>query len=263
MGSPGEDKKAPSRERPAHPVAVPDFWIGKYEVTNREFVVFLNENAAKIAFDTKGDAMSLDGQKIGELFCGDKSDGCTGFVEMIEYDNAHLPGGEFSVLPGYENYPAVLVTWHGAKAYTAWLSKKTGLAYRLPTEAEWEYAARGGAQSQGYKYAGGNDASVVAWTYENRGDKRQFRVGQNEDNELLLYDMSGNVWEWCEDHWHDSYAGTPRDGSAYTSSKDNTGRLLRGGSLESGRGAARVANRDKDYPYNCDNDVGFRLARTP
>ena len=120
--------------------------------------------------------------------------------------------------------------------------------YRLPTEAEWEFAARGGIASKGYKYSGGDDLGSVAWndldmTYD---------VGMKAPNELGIYDMSGNVWEWCLDDWDDNCYGPPADGSRQG---DGTGenRVMRGGS------GAEVTYRFLNWPDESALDVGFRV----
>ena len=156
--------------------------------------------------------------------------------------------------------PVIHVSWHDAEAYCVWLSKKTGKKYRLPGEAEWEFAARGGILSKGYKYAGNNDLDRVAWHSGNSGGKTQ-PVGEKEPNELGLYDMSGNVWEWCADHWHDNYKDAPKDGSAWTSGGDLSGRVLRGGSWSVSDIYCQVSVRNRNYPVSRGNDSGFRLAQ--
>ncbi len=102
-----------------------------------------------------------------------------------------------------DTHPIVNVSYDDAVAYCDWLSDKTGELYRLPTEAEWEYAARGGKQSKGYKYSGGQSIDMTGW-YNGNSNKQTQAVAQKRPNELGLYDMSGNVWEWCKD-WYDWY----------------------------------------------------------
>jgi len=183
---------------------------------------------------------------------------------------------------GRERRPVINVSWFNAIEYCNWLSEKEGLSkvydnkgtllgkdgrvttdpskvagYRLPTEAEWEYAARGGNKSKGYKYAGSDTVSDVAWYYENSGDKTQ-EVGKKAPNELGLYDMSGNVWEWCSD-LYGSYS-SPAQINRYNTS--GSGRVLRGGSWVSSTADTRVASRSADSPTYTGYDLGFRICRT-
>ena len=136
------------------------------------------------------------------------------------------------------------------------LNRLTGKIFRLPTEAEWEYASRGGSKSKGYKYSGSNTISDVAWYDDNSGHKTH-TVGTRQPNELGLYDMSGNVWEWCSD-WIGSYgSGTQTNPKGPVSGSD---RVYRGGSYFYGAYYCRVSNRLCDVPHYRDDDLGFRLA---
>ena len=157
-------------------------------------------------------------------------------------------------------WPVRGVSWDDTQAFLQKLNAGGG-QYRLPSEAEWEYAARGGAQSQGYRYAGSNDPDAVAWHRGNSKGKL-YAVGQKQANELGLYDMSGNVWEWVQDCYHENYAGAPTDGRARESG-DCGRRILRGGSGNSARGLLRSAFRVRnpaDKQYN--GYGGFRIARS-
>ncbi|ELS33487.1 MULTISPECIES: SUMF1/EgtB/PvdO family nonheme iron enzyme [Pseudanabaena] len=163
--------------------------------------------------------------------------------------------------------PVVGVSWHEARAFCVKLSQQTGREVRLPTEAEWEYAARGANQSKGFTYAGSNNLGEVAWYNDNSGSVTH-PVGQKKANELDIYDMSGNVWEWCLDEWHGSYADKPENlkkqgnlawGDLNIDNNDNRSRLLRGGSWGSVAGGCRAAVRDRNFALLQVNDFGFRV----
>lgn len=156
-----------------------------------------------------------------------------------------------------DSHPVVNVTWHDAVAYTDWLADKTGKNYRLPTEAEWEYAARGGNKSNGNKYAGGRSLDMVGWYGDNSNSRTQ-PVAQKRPNELGLYDMSGNVWEWCRD-WYSAnyYANSPKDNPRGPAS--GSYRVLRGGSWGNDASYCRVAYRDYYDPGGRYDDYGFRV----
>lgn len=157
------------------------------------------------------------------------------------------------------NLPVERVSWEDCQAFITKLNQLTGKTFRLPTEAEWEYAARGGAKSRGYKYSGSNNIDDVAW-YDDNSDDETHPVKTKAPNELGLYDMSGNVFEWCND-WYGDYSR-----SAQTNpTGPNTGsfRVYRGGSWVSGAGSCRVSFRNYDYPGYRFNLLGFRLVLVP
>ncbi|NUO01600.1 MAG: formylglycine-generating enzyme family protein [Saprospiraceae bacterium] len=160
---------------------------------------------------------------------------------------------------GSGNRPVERVSWDDTQLFIQQLNELTG--YRLPTEAEWEYAARGGIYGQGFKYAGSNKLKEVGWYDENSHDETK-PVGLKFPNELSLYDMSGNVWEWCQDVWHENYDGAPDDGSVWMEGGDQNLRVVRGGSWDYNTDYCRVARRGGSYLDIRTSLFGFRLARS-
>jgi len=183
---------------------------------------------------------------------------------------------------GRKKRPVINVSWIEAIEYCNWLSETEGLpcsynfygsfldengnvtkdvskviGYRLPTEAEWEYAAKGGSKTNGYKYAGSNYPDEVAW-YDLNSGKMTHEVGRKEPNELGIYDMSGNVWEWCSD-WYGDYSSLSQ-----TNPYNNSGSsmVLHGGSWINGASYVRPCVRFGAIPATTDSKVGFRVCRT-
>lgn len=165
-----------------------------------------------------------------------------------------------SYFTGCDNCPVEGVSWNDVQEFLKKLNQKTGNKYRLPTEAEWEYAARGGQKSKKYKYSGSNDIGLVAWYYGNSASKTH-EVGKKQPNELGLYDMSGNVYEWCQDDWHNNYEGAPKDGSAWGNGSGSA-RVIRGGRWSINARGCRVSSRISDGPGYRSSRLGFRLARS-
>ena len=155
--------------------------------------------------------------------------------------------------------PVEEVSWHDSQAFCQKINQKTGKKYRLPSEAEWEYACRAGTQTR--YYFGDNEKQLgeYAWYSENSGSKTH-PVGQKKPNDWGLYDMSGNVREWCDDSWHDNYKKAPTDGSSWNDNhSESSPRTLRGGSWYDNSRYCRSANRIRclaDVRYY---DIGFRL----
>ncbi len=216
MGSPAGEKERQSDEGPQHPVTVPGFFMGKYEVTQAQYQAIMGNNPSE--------------------FKGEKR-------------------------------PVEKVSWNDAVEFCKRLSQKTGRTYRLPSEAEWEYAARAGTTTPFYF---GETITTDLANYDGTktyasGPKGQYRqqttnVGSFPPNAFGLYDMHGLVWEWCQDDWHDNYQGTPTDGSAWlTSGSTNVQKLLRGGSWSIDPGNCRSAVRVGNYPDLRDDDLGFRV----
>jgi len=172
-------------------------------------------------------------------------------TEVTQAQYRKVMGKNPSHFSGCDDCPVENVNWHDANEY----AKRVGK--RLPTEAEWEYAARGGNKTNGYKYAGGNSIGNVAWYYGNSGSKTH-PVAQKQPNELGLYDMSGNVWEWCSDWYGDGYyKQSPKNDPQGPNS--GTLRVLRGGSWYYIGDLCRVAYRLRYYPFDRSLNFGFRL----
>ncbi len=185
-------------------------------------------------------------------------------VTFGEWDAA-VAAGKVSYKPGDEGWgrgrrPVINVSWDDAKAYIKWLSGKTGKPYRLLSEAEWEYACRAGSETA---YSFGDNESDLgrhAWCSSNAGGKTH-PVGEKAANGFGLYDMHGNVWEWCEDCWNGNYHNAPADGSTWTTG-DSGRRVVRGGSWLNLPRLVRAAARDRRVTGYRISLLGFRVART-
>ena len=222
-------------EQPVHTVQISrGFWMGTSEATNGQYQRFVKETG-------------YDGSRESDA----------------DYLRHHGDWG-LSASPE-ENYPIVCVSWSNAAAFCRWLTESErkagrlpdGYVYRLPTEAEWEYAARGGSTSWGFEYAGSNTLDDVAWYASNSGGKTH-PVGQKRPNELGLYDMSGNVWEWCHDWYGEDYYGeSPSADPAGLSS--GSGRVLRGGAWSYDPQNCRSSVRARSIPVLANDRVGFRV----
>ncbi len=229
MGSDkAKDPDAYDDEQPDHDVQVTDFYMANYPVTQalwRAVVDWAKKENPGIAFEPNP-----------SFFTGDDRP-----VEQISWDEAKL-------------CIQYLNEW---TANT--LMRQAGYTYRLPTEAEWEYAARGGIHSNGYKYAGSDLLKEVGW-YDDNSHGETKAVGQKAPNELGLYDMSGNVWEWCEDDWHDDYKKAPKDSKPWIDRPERgTYRVFRGGAWDDSAQDCRPACRNYWYPGYRDFGLGFRL----
>jgi len=229
-------------EKPLHSVTVDNFYIGKYEVTFQDFKRFVDATG----YLTDAEQPDSVNFKHGLPPRGVNN----GTWKMY---SSGLP-----VPPTDSLKPVGNVSWYDAVEYLKWLSKETGKEFRLPTEAEWEYAAKGGNKSKGYKYVGGNNLNEVAWFIGN-SDKRAHNIGQKMPNELGIHDMAGNAREWCSDWYGESYYKT----SSVENPKGpdfGKNRILRGGSWGSQEERMRISYRNEGYPYNSALDFGFRPA---
>jgi len=255
MGSPKSESDRAAAEGPRHGVTLPKaFAIGRCEVTVGEFRAFVD--------DTR---YETDAERGG---------GC--YVWESDYGSSRQRQDSNWRDPGFEQAdasPVVCVSWNDARAYAHWLSLRTGERYRLPTEAEWEYAARAGTDKPFWtgrcidtdqaNYDGTydyNDCGAKTGLYR----QRTVSAGSLPANPWGLYEVAGNAWEWVADCWHDGYAGAPFDGRGWGEANDGdcARRVVRGGGWYNAPRILRSALRSRDFPDVADFDVGFRLART-
>jgi formylglycine-generating enzyme required for sulfatase activity len=259
MGSPGSETGRFDEEGPQHTVTIgKPFAAGKFHVTVDQFAAFVAESG----YDAGSKCWTYEGVIPEERSGGSWRN--PGFTQ----------GG---------SHPAVCLNWNDANAYVDWLAHKTGKTYRLLTEAEWEYAARARTEPGAYprylfgneerdlcRYGNGADqaakgriAGAKDWTVAPCNDRYAYTspVGSFAANGFGLYDMQGNAWQWTEDCYHDSYAGAPADGRAWTTG-DCSSHVLRGGSWYYDPIYLRSAYRGRTLPDDRNDDVGFRVART-
>lgn len=215
----GDDPAAEDSEIPQHRVLISAFQLGKTEVTLGQFKQFI---------------------------------AATGRTDLVNNDfMQHNAQGD--------NTAVTKVSWYDAQDFIAWLNQTEGKGWRLPSEAEWEYACRAGDQ---YLYCGSNHLARVGWYNNGNRDGRVRAVATKPPNAFGLHDMSGNVWEWVQDVWHDNYAGAPNNGAAWTNGGNQNGRVLRGGSWIDNSNYARATSRFINSPASRYLSSGFRVART-
>jgi len=214
-------------EEPIHQVTLSDFYIGKYEVTVAEYREYCKATGSK--FPAKPSPRWYDEHDQ---------------VKKWEWKDKN---------------PIVNVTWYEAIAYCKWLSDETGDNYSLPTEAQWEYAARGGNKSIGYEFAGSNNVNEVAWYDETTYERGPRQIGTLKPNELEIYDMSGNAMEWCFDGY-EKYSKKkqkdPQGGSSAILEK-----IIRGGSWFYVSEFCRTTQRDCPKANKTKYDYGFRVVK--
>lgn len=250
-------------EKPLHTVKIADFQISRTEITRGQFRAFIEATGHKTTAEKEG---SCFGDKTGKG----------------EWDDV---AGNSWLKPGFEQtdeHPVVCVSWEDTQAYVEWLNQAdAGKNYRLPSEAEWEYAARGGNQKNAYPWGQDGSGKLACqganladqdlknhypnwqWSIANCKDGYVYTapVGQFGKNADDLLDMHGNVWEWTEDCYHDSYEKAPQDGSAWEE-KSCVNRVLRGGSWDDGPQYLRSADRSWIVPSIRFSNLGFRISRT-
>ena len=232
-------------EKPVHNVTVSDFYMGETEVTLTQFKAFIDATSYQTDADKNGGSY---------LWNGSEWKLTSGVNWRCDVAGSVRSSSEY-------NHPVIHVSWNDALAYCEWLKQKTGKTYRLPTEAEWEYAA-GGGENNRTKFSGTDSESQLnqyAWTRDN-SDGKTHSVKTRLPNQLRLYDMSGNVWEWCSDWYGDNYyANSPQNNPKGTST--GSSRVLRGGSWNDDDYRFRAAYRYYDHPGARDDSLGFRCAR--
>ena len=218
-------------ENETHHVTLNDFFLSKKTITNEQYCRFLN--MMNVQGDGKGEVSGFGNQTLVDAY---------GWG--VQFLN-----GEWQPAEEVADYPVMKISWYGAKAYCDWAGG------RLPTEAEWEYAARGGSLRKGYVYSGSNNVDDVAWYDEKNGVPHP--VGTKLPNELGVYDMSGNVWEWCGD-WYGSYDKENKINPLGPTTGEH--RVSRGGSCYHDVNCCRVAWRGFNHPDDCYGTDGFRIA---
>jgi len=250
----GSDFSDCAGERPAHDVFVDSVWIDEHEVTNRQFAQFVAQTGTVTTAERRGWSYVFD-RKKGK------------WVKRAGASWRH-PGGPDTSVDGRDDYPVVHVSWFDAAAYAQWAGK------RLPTEAEWEYAARAGLRDADFPWGRRElvDGRYQANYWQGRfadedpaadGFDRLGPVKSYGPNRFGLYDVSGNVWEWCRD-WYQAeyYRSSPRENPAGPA--NGRMRVQRGGawlSTPDGRPGCKVFSRSKRPPEACYGHVGFRCAR--
>ena len=237
MGSPNDEGDRRSEEGPQHLVKLQEFWIGKYPVTQAEWAVVAG--FPKIDRDLNPAPSNFKGDRL----------------------------------------PVEQISWYEAKEFCDRLSAYTKRQYRLPTEAEWEYACRAGTTTPFHfgetittelaNYQGTDDENLGWSGSYGKGPKGEYRKKITPvdhfkiANMYGLCDMHGNVWEWCQDHWHDNYDDAPTDGSAWIEGGDRDFRVYRGGSWILFLRFCRSAYRGFNAPGNQINNLGFRVVLAP
>lgn len=230
-----------SEDETAYNVAVSDYYIGKYEVSIKEFASFIEETNYQTDAEVGGGAYVLLNGK---------------WEKKVGINWRHDSQGNLRPQTEY-HHPVIFVSWNDAFNYCEWLNQKTEKVFRLPTEVEWEYASKGGRKSRGYAYAGSNNLNQVAWFQEN-SDFETHVKGKKLSNELRIYDMSGNVHEWCQD----LYGNYPT--KQYINPKEPTkgiNRIFRGGSFHNNHNDCQVIARYSFPPNSCYSAIGFRVLR--
>jgi sulfatase modifying factor 1 len=227
--------------KPPQPVTLKSFKIGKYLVTVARFEAFINASKYQTDAEKQGSSSVWNGKE---------------WINGRGVNWRHNAAGKPYADDEKKKFPVINVSYNDAKEYCRWLSGETGKTYRLPTEAEWEYAARGGNKSRNYRYAGSDTIEKVAWYMVNSGGATH-PVGLKQPNELGLYDMTGNVWQWCSDWFGRDYKTTPVENPQ--GPLTGTSRALRGGSWRNFEEYSAPSVSVGNMPDYRGNFIGFRV----
>lgn len=246
MGT-NKDRNREIDEENVHSVTLDDFYIGKTEITIAQFAKFVEETNYKTDAEIKGRSYIWDDEK----------------ALMVEKEGVNWrcnEVGNYVNENDYSYYPVVYISWQDATAFCNWLSEKTGKKYSLPTEAQWEYAARGGRYSKGYMYSGSKKIKKVAWYWDD-SQREEHPVSNLLPNELGIHDMSGNVYEWCYDWYEATYSTENQENPEGPENEKSKlfRRVIRGGSWATTKNFCRVTNRDSGNPNLGTSTSGFRI----
>ncbi|MES9897945.1 MAG: formylglycine-generating enzyme family protein [Sedimenticola sp.] len=250
-----------SHERPVHRITLPAFELSKHEITRGQYRQFAKETG----YRTDAERNSGGNQ------------GCYAYQGGIRFGWTRGMSWRFAGFAQKDDHPAICISFNDAMAYVNWLSMRAGKQYRLPTEAEWEYAARGGSvdkfsfgndEEEFCLHANGSDSNLKEimprWDQPVNvcADGHAFSapVGSYQANDFGLHDMHGNAWEWTNDCWNDNYEEAPRDGTAWNSGNCSL-RVVRGGGWSSEPWNLRPSNRKSSASTIRHFSLGFRIAK--
>lgn len=256
------DSLGDADERPTQRVVLRDFYIAKTETTLAQFDTFIRATAYRT------DAERGEGSYVWTPLGWNKK---AGVSWRCDEKGVVRPKGS-------GDYPVSHVSWNDAARYCNWLSEKAGLrpvytffadsvscdfstkGYRLPSEAEWEYAAGGGQERKQFTFSGSENLHEVSWYAGNAG-RGAHPVGLKKANALGLFDCTGNVWEWCQDWYAEGYYAHAQDSLPPTGPAYGTMRVIRGGSWSNNPKHCRISNRSSRFPDGRDCNLGFRVVR--
>lgn len=232
-------------EKPIHIVDISDFYLSKQQITVLEFNTFITDTKYITEAEKDGSSWIISSNSWK------KANAITWLND--EFGNKR-PKSTY-------HHPVLHISWNDVQAYCSWLREITGKKYRLPSESEWEYAA-GGGEFNRTKWSGTNNENELenfAW-YASNSNNHTHKVSELQQNQIGIFDMSGNVWEWCEDDWHKSFENAPVDGSAWIEKQKGSSKVIRGGSWTDIANLCRISNRGVKDVSTTYYNLGFRIA---